>query len=443
MLKFLGLLIFMIPFVFINIYIYIQIILLLIFLFYLMIRLNINYFINLSYMMYYDEVSYLLIVLRVWLSILILIVRYKIYKIKINYKIFSLVILFMLIFLILTFRMSNVFIFYLFFECSLIPVFILVMGWGYQPERLKAGIYLLLYTLFASLPLIIGIYYFYYIMKRLSFFIIIYFNIDYIFLYVVIILGFLVKIPIFLVHLWLPKAHVESPVRGSIILAGIMLKLGGYGLIRILILVEFIVLKFRFVIIIISLMGGLLVRFYCLNQIDIKMLIAYSSVVHISFVIVGLISLSIWGYFGALVIILGHGLCSSGLFVLVNLVYERFHRRNIFINKGLMSIIPTFCTMWFLILRRNIRAPYRLNLIGEVRLIFRIIFWRRKLMFLVIIIIFIRAFYRLYLFMYRQHGKFNFSIFRVIGGQVREFLSLILHWLPLNIMFIHMDLMLI
>jgi len=222
-----------------------------------------------------------------------------------------------------------------------------------------------------------------------------------------------------------------------------LLKLGGYGLLRVIKFVYFINFIYRFWWISLRLYGGILISLNCLRQVDIKSLIAYSSVAHIALVLRGLITLSYWGVNRSYYIIIAHGLCSSGLFCLANISYERLGRRSLLINKGLLNFIPRMSFIWFLLCSRNISAPPSLNLLGEIGLINCLVSWSSLRIILIFFLSFFRAAYRLYLFSYRQHGQLYSGIFCYSTGSLREYLLLLLHWIPLNILILKITILLI
>nr|YP_010580072.1 NADH dehydrogenase subunit 4 [Chironomus tentans]UZS77124.1 NADH dehydrogenase subunit 4 [Chironomus tentans] len=388
-----------------------------------------------------DVLSFGLILLSFWICALMIMSSSGIYFSKLNFNYFLFNVVFLLFMLLLTFSCMNLFLFYVFFESSLIPTLFLILGWGYQPERLQAGLYLLFYTLFASLPLLMALFYIMNNFYSLNFLFLKEFNIENFLLYLFLVFAFLVKMPMFLVHLWLPKAHVEAPVSGSMILAGILLKLGGYGLIRVFSIIVSISMKLNIFWIVLSLVGGFLISLICLRQVDLKSLVAYSSVAHMSLVIGGLMVLLSWGWGFSYSLMIAHGLCSSGLFYLVNLTYERLGSRSLLINKGMLNFMPSVAMWWFLLCSSNMAAPPSLNLMGEIGLINSILGWSQISMFLLMLVSFFSAAYTLYLYSFSQHGKFNNGNFSFSFALNREYLVLMLHWLPVNLLFLKSELM--
>nr|UQS75811.1 NADH dehydrogenase subunit 4 [Bombylius sp.] len=444
MLKFIFVLLFMVPMsLTVNMFWMVQNMFFIISFIFIVFNYGLNYWCYLSYMFGCDMISYGLILLSFWICALMMLASESIYKNNNYVGLFSFNILMLLFFLVLTFSSTSLFMFYLFFESSLIPTLFLILGWGYQPERLQAGIYLLFYTLLASLPMLVGIFYILGELNTMNFYLMINNLFVYEIFYVGMILAFLVKMPMFLVHLWLPKAHVEAPVSGSMILAGVLLKLGGYGLLRVYMFLSYLGMKFNYIWIVVSLVGGVLVSLVCLRQTDLKSLIAYSSVAHMGIVLSGLMTMTYWGFCGSYSLMIAHGLCSSGLFCLANISYERLGSRSLLINKGLLNFMPSLTLWWFLLSSANMAAPPTLNLLGEISLLNSIVGWSWLSMFMLALLSFFSASYTLYLYAYSQHGKLYSGIYSSSSGVLREYLLLFLHWFPLNLLIMKSDMCLL
>nr|YP_009407634.1 NADH dehydrogenase subunit 4 [Maja squinado]ASF62451.1 NADH dehydrogenase subunit 4 [Maja squinado] len=402
------------------------------------------FFGSLGFSLGMDSISFLMILLSVWVMNLVILASQGV-KNKLNFSSgFILTNLMLLIFLFLTFSVTEYMYFYVSFEMSLIPTLILIMGWGYQPERIQAGVYMLFYTLFFSLPLLGSL-------------LIINGNEGSLMMlcmgslnsngmlseiwYIITIMAFLVKLPMYMFHLWLPKAHVEAPVAGSMILAGVLLKLGGYGLIRVLVLFQIISKENSWVWVSFGLIGGTLVSLMCLRQIDIKSLIAYSSVAHMGLVLCGIMVFSWWGLSGAVIVMIGHGLCSSGLFCLANIVYERLGSRSLLIGKGLLSFMPSMGLWWFLLSVCNMASPPSLNLLGEINLIISLLVWEKITLLGLVTLSFFSASYVLYMYSLSQHGLFYNGLYSCCSGKMQEYLVLFLHWFPLNVLILNSNLL--
>jgi len=394
-----------------------------------------------------DILSFGLLILTLFLFKLIYLSRSLVFNKNFYSLGYNLFLLWLLLRLLIRFSINNFIWFYIIFEISLIPTLFIIVGWGYQPERLQAGVYFIIYTLVASLPLLVSLVY----LKNIELgsdicdsLLLKYegqvsSSLNYI-LGVFLILAFLVKLPIFLIHLWLPKAHVEAPVAGSIVLAGVLLKLGGYGLIRMLAKALKYVFGLTFVFIGLRLVGIILVGLVCCRLNDLKALVAYSSVSHIGLVICGILSIGLWGTNGGLMIIISHGIGSSGLFCFVNMLYERIGRRSLFINRGIISILPLFTLFFFMLSGANISAPPTVNLLSEISLIIRINNFEGLTIFLFPLGSFLGAVFTFYIFSLSQHGKNYLGTLGVPGGSSLEFHLLVIHILPINFLILKNDL---
>ena len=380
-----------------------------------------------------DFMSSSLILLSILITAIIIIARTKILLLNNSPSIFLFISSTLLIVLLLAFSSTSLIYFYIWFEASLIPTLFIILFWGYQPERLQSGIYLILYTISASLPILITFILINSFSNSINITSIIlnippYVNI-YLF-WLIIILGMLVKLPIFSTHLWLPKAHVEAPIAGSIILAAILLKLGGYGLLRVISIFIKTAIPTKFLIRV-SIYGAFLTSLICMRQTDIKSIIAYSSVGHIGIIITGIISYTKWGYVGRIIIMIAHGLCSSALFILANTTYTITHTRRTFIIKGMLLISPSLTMWWFIFLSINIAAPPRFNLLREIILITSIISSSLITFIPLALLRFCTAIYSLNLFRITQHGHLHYILNPSNQYKRNDILLIVIHIAPI------------
>nr|UYE98421.1 NADH deshydrogenase subunit 4 [Dolichovespula flora] len=381
---------------------------------------------------FYDFNSYVLVILSLWISGCMMIMNLS--------KLMEFLIILLVIFLSMCFFSVNMLMFYLLFEVGLLPIFFLILYGGYTFERYEAIMYMFMFTILSSIPFLWMFLYIYINYHSLMLIMMIFMSMDLNWLlFSLCLLGFIVKLPMFIFHIWLPKAHVEAPVYGSMILAGVLLKLGSYGMLRMAQIFPINMSKWSIYLISLGILGGIVMSMVCLIQVDMKMLVAYSSVVHMSLLISGIVTMTKIGFIGSLMMMIAHGLCSSGMFYLVNINYERFGSRLIYLNKGTLSIYPTLTMFWFLFCSSNLSAPVSLNLISEIFLLIGLVSWSILLIMFLMLYCFFSAAYSLYLFSMSQHGNSSFLLFNYKSILVSDFLVLILHWFPLNMMFLSLE----
>nr|YP_009735175.1 NADH dehydrogenase subunit 4 [Acropyga panamensis]QBG38663.1 NADH dehydrogenase subunit 4 [Acropyga panamensis] len=398
-------------------------------------------FISISLYFGVDKYSYFLVILSYWIMGLSYMSIQGHNMLDNMYMKKLMIFLIMLLILIFFFFSMNLLLFYFMFELSLIPMFIMIIFWGMNYERLSASYYLLIYTMFISLPLLIYLFKLFKFFGSFDFSLLMMSKLDIkmgLWDYLILFLVFYVKLPIYIFHVWLPKAHVEAPVYGSMILAGILLKLGGYGLLRFMKIFLSLSVKYNYFILSVGIIGSLFTSLICLIQIDMKKLVAYSSVVHMNILMCSLLTLSELGFVSSYILMVSHGLCSSGLFYMVNLYYERSMSRLMFLNKGMMNLFFSLSIWWFLFCAANFSFPFSLSFFSEIFMINVIISWDMIIMLFLMFICFFSSAYSLYLYSYIQHG-FIYIEEKLFMVYVKDFLILYIHMIPLVLFIFNMS----
>jgi len=318
----------------------------------------------------FDGLSLILIFLTGLIILLCYIVIWnnKLY----NYYFLLLNILF--IFLIGVFSLTNLFLFYIFFEATLVPMYLFIGFLGSRIRKITAAYRFFLYTFFGSIfffLVIIVIFFFFgtfdfYKILNLISFSIFFKKIFWVFSFIT----FAVKMPLFPFHNWLPEAHSEAPTVGSIILASILLKLGPFGIIK-FINVLFLegLFFFRPILYLFCILGLYYTSLSAIRQLDIKRIVAYSSIGHMSLVMLGILSYNFEGYLGAFFLIMSHGFISAGLFLIVGFIYDRYLTRNLLYFGGLVQLNPKLSISSFLFLLGNFAFPGTMNFLAELLIV--------------------------------------------------------------------------
>jgi len=327
-------------------------------------RFNVNYHLGV------DGISMLFLLLNSFITVLVVIAGWSVIESRVGQYYAS--------FLMLSGFMNGVFaaldgvLFYVFFEATLIPMFIIIGVWG-GPNRVYAAVKFFLYTLLGSLLMLVALLYLY--GKSGSFAILDWHKLPLAlgaqqWLFFGFLLAFAVKVPMWPVHTWLPDAHVEAPTGGSVVLAAIMLKLGAYGFVRFTLpILPDASRNLAWLMIALSLVAVVYIGLVALVQTDMKKLIAYSSISHMGFVTLGMFVFNDWGVEGALVQMISHGFVSAALFLCVGVLYDRMHSRMIADYGGVVNTMPKFAALMMLFAMANCGLPGTSGFVGEFMVI--------------------------------------------------------------------------
>lgn len=325
------------------------------------------WFLNINLNLGVDGISLFFVILTTFLIMLCILTSWD--SVKFNIKEYILLFLLMEFFLIGVFCVLDLLLFYIFFESVLIPMFLIIGCWGSRERKIRAAYFFFLYTLIGSIIMLLSILYIFDQVHTTDYEILLTFSFSKVEQYIMwftFFLSFATKVPMVPVHLWLPEAHVEAPTAGSVILAGVLLKLGTYGFIRFsLPLFPEACYYFSPFVYVLAATGIVYTSFTAIRQSDFKRIIAYTSVAHMNLVILGIFSFNIIGIEGALLQSLSHGFVASALFLIIGVVYDRHGTRMVKYYGGLVHVMPIYTSIFLFFTMANIGLPGTSSFVGE------------------------------------------------------------------------------
>jgi len=322
---------------------------------------------NINFILGVDGISLFFLLLTTLLIPLCILTSWN--SVGINLKEFLIAFLLLDFFLIGTFCVLDLLLFYIFFESVLIPMYLIIGVWGSRERKILAAYYFFLYTLLGSVVMLLSVLYIYSQVGTTDYEILLTFafsDVEQKIMWFTFFLAFASKVPMLPVHLWLPEAHVEAPTAGSVILAGVLLKLGTYGFIRFsLPLFPKGSLFFTPLVYMIAAVGIIYTSFTAIRQTDFKRIIAYTSIAHMNLVVLGIFSFNNIGLEGAILQSLSHGFVASALFLIIGVVYDRYRTRIVQYYGGLAVVMPMYVTIFLFFTIANIAFPGTSSFVGE------------------------------------------------------------------------------
>jgi len=369
---------------------------------------------DIEYSIGFDNLGFIFIFLTIFLITVCLLISWE--SVFYNTKRFFLLFIILEVLLIQVFCSLDLILFYITFESILIPMYFLIGCWGARERRLHAAYSFFLFTLAGSLLMLVGLIFCKSTSGTTNYFELCYYTFTpyrELVIWLCFFFGFVVKIPMMPVHIWLPEAHVESITAGSVVLAGVLLKLGTYGILRFLLpLFKFSSYYFSPLVYLICLISMLYASLTTLRQIDLKKIIAYSSIIHMNYLILGLFSFNIEGLVGSLILMIAHGFVSGGLFVCVGILYDRYHTRLLKPYGGLNYYMPFFSFFFLVFTLANISFSGSFNFLGEFMVLLGIFKQNMSLGIVTMFIMIFSTCYSVWLYNRVFSGLINKFIFR-------------------------------